>query len=366
MKYPRVTNGKSNFAGFVCFRFTLFLLRRQAENPSESGGLGSIATTFAAMPPPIYKPLSVAAARTKSKLRSLDCPAGEPSLFEVSRRPGLALTLCSVLIFSAGSAAARPFFPKVSGSYPGRNAAERVEAASVIIVDAASGRVVAAKNADQLRQAASLQKLVTALVIAEAGNLDKPVTVTAGDANCPRTRLPESVGGTYTRRELLQAMLVVSANDAARALARDNSGSESAFGAKMTAMARRLGATNSVFKDSAGFTVAGQRTTAADMVRILKAAYDNPLIRQANATKFLFWRKTDGRTQLLRNPLGILHRHPNCRGGKVGYTSAASDCVALVWEEDDTRLYGVALGGKTNAFWEQLAAAHKLLAYQVP
>jgi D-alanyl-D-alanine carboxypeptidase (penicillin-binding protein 5/6) len=233
-------------------------------------------------------------------------------------------------------------------------------------VDESSGRVVSAKNANQLRQAASLQKLVTALVIAEAGNLDKPVTVTAADSNCPRTKLPKSVGGTYTRRELLQAMLVVSANDAARALARDNSGSESAFGAKMTAMARRVGATNSVFKDSAGFTVAGQCTTATDMVQILKAAYANPVIRQANATKFLVWRKTDGTTQLLRNPLGILHRHPNCRGGKVGYTSAASDCVALVWEEDNTRLYGVALGGKSDAFWEQLAAAHKLLAYQVP
>ena len=84
---------------------------------------------------------------------------------------------------------------------------------------------------------------------------------------------------------------MVSANDAARALARDNSGSESAFGAKMTAMARRVGATNSVFKDSAGFSVGGQHTTAADMVQILKAAYANPLIRQANATKFLFWRK---------------------------------------------------------------------------
>jgi D-alanyl-D-alanine carboxypeptidase (penicillin-binding protein 5/6) len=281
-------------------------------------------------------------------------------------RPGLALALWSILILSAGSAAARPFFPKVNGSHPGFNAALRVEAASVIIVDESSGRVVSAKNANQLRQAASLQKLVTALVIAEAGNLDKPVTVTAADSNCPRTKLPKSVGGTYTRRELLQAMLVVSANDAARALARDNSGSESAFGAKMTAMARRVGAINSVFKDSAGFTVAGQCTTATDMVQILKAAYANPVIRQANATKFLVWRKTDGTTQLLRNPLGILHRHPNCRGGKVGYTSAASDCVALVWEEDNTRLYGVALGGKSDAFWEQLAAAHKLLAYQVP
>jgi len=281
-------------------------------------------------------------------------------------RPGLALILLSLLMFSACSAMARPFHPKFNGSYPGRKAVDRVEAASLIIVDAASGSVVSAKNADQPRQAASLQKLVTALVIAEAGNLDKPVTVTAADSNCPRTRLPKSVGGTYTRRELLQAMLVVSANDAARALARDNSGSESAFGAKMTAMARRLGATNSVFKDSAGFTVSGQRTTANDMVRILEAADANPLIRQANATKFLFWRKTDGRTQLLSNPLGILHRHPHCQGGKVGYTAAASDCVALVWEEDNTRLYGVALGGRSDAFWEQLAAAHKLLAHQVP
>lgn len=282
-------------------------------------------------------------------------------------RPRLILALWSVLILSAYSAAARPFHHKVSGgAYPDRNAAQRVEAASVLIVDGASGRVISAKNADEPRQAASLQKLVTALVIVEAGNLDKKITVTPGDANCPRTKLPKSVGGTYTRRELLQAMLVVSANDAARALARDNSGSESAFSAKMTAMARRLGATNSVFKDSAGLTVGGQRTTATDMVKILKAAYANPLIRQANATKFLFWRTAAGESVLLCNPLGLLYRHRHCGGGKVGYTKAAAHCLAVVWEEDDTRLYGVALGGKSDAFWEQLAAANKLLAYQVP
>lgn len=281
-------------------------------------------------------------------------------------RPRLDLTVWSLLILSACSAGARPFFPKVNGSYPGRNAAQSVDAGSVLIVEASSGRVLSAKNANQPRQAASLQKLVTALVIADAGNLDKPVTVTARDADCPRTRLPESVGGTYTRRELLQAMLVLSANDAARALARDNSGSESAFSAKMTSMARRVGAVNSVFKDSAGFTVGGQRTTAADMIQILKASYADPLIRQANATKFLPWRKATGSTAFLRNPNGILHRDPHCLGGKVGYTSAASHCVAMVWEEDGTRLYGVALGGKSDAFWQQLAAVHKALAYETP
>ena len=281
-------------------------------------------------------------------------------------RPDVALTIWFVLILSVCGAVAGPFQHKVRGSYPDRNIAHRVEAASVLIVEGSSGRVLSAKNAYQPRQAASLQKLVTALVIAEAGNLDKLVTVTAGDAKCPAVKLPKSVGGTYTRRELLQAMLVVSANDAARALARDNSGSEAAFGAKMTALARRLGATNSVFKDSAGFTVAGQHTTAADMIKILRAAYANPLIRQANASKFIVWRKSDGRTQFIRNPLGILHRHLHCCGGKVGYTSAASHCVAMVWEEDDTRLYGVALGGKSEAFWDQFAAVHKLHAHQEP
>ena len=306
----------------------------------------------------------------RNKLRSLDCHTSRPNLLRMSHRPGPALTVWSVLVLSACGAAASSFHPKFAGTRAGaphgRNAAHLVEAASVLIVEGASGRVLSAKNADQPRQAASLQKLVTALVIVEAGNLDKPVTVTARDADCPRTKLPKSVGGIYTRRELLQAMLVLSANDAARALARDNSGSEAAFAAKMNSMARRLGATSSVFKDSAGFTVGGQRTTAADMVKILRAAYADPLIRQANATKFLPWRKATGRTAFLRNPNGILHRHLHCPGGKVGYTAAASHCVAIVWEEDGTRLYGVALGGKSDAFWEQFAAVHKVHAHQEP
>ena len=238
-----------------------------------------------------------------------------------------------------------------------------VQAGSVLIVDGASGKALLSKAATQRRQVASLQKLVTALVIIEAGNLDKPVTVTVQDANCQPTNLPNSVGGTYTRRELLQAMLVLSANDAARALARDNSGSEAAFGAKMTAMARRVGATNSVFKDSAGFTVSGQYSTAADMVKILKAAYANPLIRQANSAKYLNWRQANGKMTQLRNSNRILHRHPSCRGGKVGYTAAASHCVAVVWEEKGNRLYGVALGGNQEMFWLEFATVLSLHAH---
>lgn len=233
---------------------------------------------------------------------------------------------------------------------------------NLIIVDDASGKVLASEGATQPRQVASLQKLLTAMVIIEVGNLDKPVTVTAQDASCQPTKLPNFVGGTYTRRELLNAMLVLSANDAARALARDNSGSDAAFGAKMTAIARRVGATNSVFKDSAGFTVGGQYSTASDMVKILRSAYNNPIIRQADSTKFLTWRQANGKATQLRNSNRLLHRHSNCRGGKVGYTAAAGHCAAVVWEEGGCRLFAVALGAKKEMFWLQLAVALKLYA----
>ncbi len=243
-----------------------------------------------------------------------------------------------------------------------RATADLIDADTVLIVDGNSGKVLFEKNANQPREVASVQKLVTAMVIAEAGNLEKQVTVTAQDASCQPTKLPNSVGGTYTRRELLNAMLVLSANDAARALARDNSGSETAFGAKMTALARRLGAKNSVFKDSAGFSKAGQYSTAKDMMRIAIAAYKNPLIRQAVGTKFLPWRDARGKATQLRNSNRILHRHPECRGLKVGYTAAAGHCAAVVWQEKGRTLFSIVLRGRREMFWLQLAVVKKLTA----
>lgn len=269
-----------------------------------------------------------------------------------------------VALVVALTACGAPAKPVASGA-PAANkksAADLIDADTVLIVDGNSGKVLFEKNANQPREVASLQKLVTALVIAEAGDLDKRVTITAQDASCQPTKLPNSVGGTYTRRELLQGMLVLSANDAARALARDNSGSEAAFSAKMTAMARRLGAKNTVFKDSAGFTKPGQHSTANDIMRISIAAYKNPLIRQTVGTKFLPWREASGRVTQLRNSNRILHRHPECRGLKVGYTAAAGHCSSVVWLEKGRTLFSVVLNGHREMFWLQLAVTKKLHA----
>lgn len=250
----------------------------------------------------------------------------------------------------------------VAGAPPSLAKLAMVEADSILIVDGDTGKVLFEKEANRPREIASVQKLLSALVIVEAGDLDKPVTVTADDASCQPTKLPNGVGGTYTRRELLEAMLVLSANDAARALARDNAGSESAFGAKMTLMARRLGAKTSVFKNSAGFSAGGQYSTASDTMKIAMAAYRNPVIRDIVATKELAWREASGKPATLRNSNRILHRHPNCRGLKVGYTGAAGHCAAVVWEEKGRRIFAVVLRGHKEMFWLQTAVMMKLYA----
>src|SRR5438034_1095869 len=80
----------------------------------------------------------------------------------------------------------------------------KTSAASVIVVDANSGRILYEKNPDQVRQAASTQKLLTALIVAETGFLDRPVAVQSVDTMCDPVKLGIKPGDTYQRMDLLR------------------------------------------------------------------------------------------------------------------------------------------------------------------
>src|SRR5205807_6081110 len=123
----------------------------------------------------------------------------------------------------------------------------KTTAASVIVVDANNGRILYEKNADQVRVPASTQKLLTALIVAETGFLDRPVTVQSVDTLCEPVKLGIKPGETYQRMDLLRALLVKSPNDVARCLARDNAGSIDAFAEMMNRRALQLGAVHSHF-----------------------------------------------------------------------------------------------------------------------
>src|SRR5205814_9378090 len=118
-------------------------------------------------------------------------------------------------------------------------------AVSVMVIDARTGEIFYEKNADAPRAAASTQKLLTALIVAERGYLDQPVTVEPIDTMAEPVRLNIKPGETYQRIELLRALLVKSPNDVARCLARDAAGSVEAFAELMNEKARALGATHS-------------------------------------------------------------------------------------------------------------------------
>ncbi|WP_322283459.1 D-alanyl-D-alanine carboxypeptidase family protein [Prosthecobacter sp.] len=227
-----------------------------------------------------------------------------------------------------------------------------IRAASYLLLDARTGQHLAGRNFETARAVASTQKLVTALVVLDAGNLDKMVRVQASDVAVEPTRLGLKPGEVYSRRMLLYAFLVKSCNDVANVLARDNAGSIGAFADKMNAKVRSLGATNSHFCNPHGLTVRGQYSTARDMARVAMAAYRNGVIRDAVRRKYYTFHRADGRTVTLESTNELLGVMPECNGMKTGYTVASGRCLISSAASGSREVILVQLGTKTKYIWE--------------
>ena len=232
----------------------------------------------------------------------------------------------------------------------------QTRAASVIVEDARSGEVLYEKNADATRAAASTQKLLTALIVAEDGFLDRPVTVQAVDTWADPVRLNIKSGDTYPRIDLLRALLVKSPNDVARCLARDNAGSIEGFAMKMNAKARALGATHSNFVNPNGLPMPDQYSTARDLAIIARAAYANPTIRSIVCLPQLVFRYANGRTRQLENTNKVLKRLPYCNGMKTAYTEAAGHCLIASGTIPGRDVIVVVLGDSKSRVWEDASA----------
>lgn len=245
---------------------------------------------------------------------------------------------------------ASAFNPAPSGAVP------NTRANSVMVVDARSGAVLHEKNADQPRPAASTQKLLTALIIAETGYLDRPVRVEQSDTFAEPVRLNIRPGEVYQRIDLLRALLVKSPNDVARCLARDNAGTLEAFADKMNAKAQMLGATHSHFINPNGLPMPGQYSTARDLAIIARAAYANPTIRSIVCLPQLVFRYANGRTRELENTNKVLKRLPFCNGMKTGYTEAAGHCLIASGSRPGRDIIVVVLGDTKSGVWTDAAS----------
>ncbi len=232
----------------------------------------------------------------------------------------------------------------------------KTSAASVMVVDANSGKILYEKNADQTRPAASTQKLLTALIVAESGFLDRPVTVQPTDTMADPVKLNIKAGDTYQRIDLLRALLVKSPNDVARCLARDNAGSIEAFAEVMNRRAQQLGAVHSHFVNPNGLPVPGQYSSARDLSLIARAAYANQTIRSIVCLPQLVFRYANGRTRELENTNKLLRRFPYCNGMKTGYTDAAGKCLIASGTRPGRDVIVVVLGDSSSRVWRDASA----------
>ena len=284
--------------------------------------------------------------------------------------------ICTILcaLFSAGAKPAHNFKPVRPTGIPDSPAANSkteptfdatatsskiapsTRAASVMVIDARSGEIFYEKNADAPRAAASTQKLLTALIVAERGFLDATVVVEAVDTLAEPVKLNIKPGDRYQRIDLLRALLVKSPNDVARCLARDSAGSVEAFAELMNEKARQLGATHSHFLNPNGLPNPGQYSTARDLSIIAKAAYADPTIRSIVCLPKLVFRYANGRTRELENTNKVLKRLPYCNGMKTGYTEAAGHCLIASGTRPGRDIIVVVLGDSKAGVWQDASA----------
>ncbi|NRQ13873.1 D-alanyl-D-alanine carboxypeptidase family protein [Ensifer sesbaniae] len=226
--------------------------------------------------------------------------------------------------------------------------ATAIAGSASLVLDARTGKVLSAENPDVLNHPASLTKMMTVYLAFEAlkrGELswDSKIKVSKAAAAKPPTRLGLKPGMTITVREAVLGMIVRSANDAAATMAEKLGGSEANFARMMTAKARQLGMSKTVFVNASGLPASKQVTTAREMSTLAVALMrDFPKEYRLFATESF---RFHGRK--LRGHNNLMYRYEGMDGIKTGYTNASGFNIVSAVKDGNRRVVGVVLGGRT-------------------
>ncbi len=227
-------------------------------------------------------------------------------------------------------------------------------AEGAIVLDAFTGEVLFEKEGAAVFYPASATKILTALLVIEAGGLDEEVEIMLEDTQVEPTAIYFKPGQRYTRRELLYALMLKSCNDVACALARDNAGSVAAFAEKMTERAAALGAQGSRFMNPHGLHHAHHYTTPHDLALIARAAMEQPEFRAVVGTQHHVWPGAEGAVPL-RNSNRMLRTFPGCTGLKTGYTRAARHVLVCAALRDGREVISVVMASDKLGKWSDSA-----------
>lgn len=228
-----------------------------------------------------------------------------------------------------------------------------------MVADLDSGQVLAARNGDTRYAPASTIKALLALVVLDEVPLDATIVADEADTEVECNCAGVAPGRTYTARQLLEATLLASGNDAANTLARMLGGTEAAV-AKMNGKAAQLGALGTNVVTPSGLDAPGMPfwSTPRDLVVIFRAAMANPVFAQITAMPSTVFPAETG-DRVLVNQDELLHRYPGTIGGKTGFTDIARKTFVAAAQRDGRRLvismmHGLVKDGGPT-YWDQAA-----------
>lgn len=211
-----------------------------------------------------------------------------------------------------------------------------VSATAAVLMDADTGEILFEKNADKQMLIASTTKILTALVVLQSCDMQKPVCISAQDM-AEGSSMYLKAGETVTVETLLYGLLLQSGNDAAMALA-NACGGIKAFTVKMNALAREIGMNSSHFENPNGLDGESHYSTARDMAKLAAYAMEDPTFVRICSTKTA---NVGGRS--MKNHNRLLRELDGCIGLKTGYTKAAGRTLVTCAERDGRRLVAVTL-----------------------
>ena len=265
-----------------------------------------------------------------------------------------------VLIFLFSS-----LMPKISYCNESEKKGSELEilAPSAILVEKDSGKILYEKNSTERRSCASITKIMTMLLVMEEindGNLSETDTIVTSEhsSSMGGSDIWLEPGESMTAGEMIKAVMVASANDAAVALAEHISGSEESFVAKMNERAKELGMNDTEFKNCNGLDEEGHLTTAYDISLMARELMKHNEIFKYSSIWIDYLR--DGKTQLV-NTNKLLKSYQGITGLKTGTTDDAGCCMVATAKRNNLNLISIVLGDATSK--DRFSDAAKLLDF---
>lgn len=219
-----------------------------------------------------------------------------------------------------------------------------VSAASAVVMEVSSRRVLIAKNPNEQRSMASTTKIMTALLAMESERLDEVVTVTAPMIQTEGSSIYLKIGDQLTLRSLVVGLMQESGNDAALAIAIMLDGSEASFAQRMNRRAAELGMTGTHFVTASGLDDDAHYTTAYDLALLACAAMQNPefaaiVSKQSMTVDFV----NSSVRRTFYNHNRLLREMDGCIGVKTGFTKKSGRCLVSCCERNGIQLVAVTL-----------------------